>query len=265
MLIPGASFPAPTPAAPRAVEPARRPRDPAETLAPASGTAEPELASALAGAERVADKSRTARRDALAQELSRLIAVARKLNGAGDLRSSADALQDIARQIAKIARALADAERALPPAERRGLAAMSIPATPRAEPAAAAAEGDGPESRSGTATPGAEAAPDDIAVSTSTDVDDPLADPMERLEERREQRGAGREGTRQLLLTAADLLDDIRKTVRKAELFETPLDPEAAEQRGKAGREIEGYAIELRGLAGALADPLAGIGVDVRA
>ena len=53
--------------------------------------------------------------------------------------------------------------------------------------------------------------------------------------------------------------------MRKAELFETPLDPEAAEERGKAGREIEGYAIELRGLAGALVDPLRGTGLDVRA
>jgi ribonuclease E len=265
MLIPGASFPAPTPAAPKAVDTARRARAPAAAPIPASGALEPEAASALAGAEAVADKSRTARRDALAQELTRLIAVARKLNGAGDLRSSADALQDLARQIAKIARALADAERALPPAERRGLAAAAIPTTPRAEPAAAAAEGDAPEGRSGAATPGAEAAPDDIAVSTSTDVDDPPAGPMERLEERREQRRAGREGTRQLLLAAADLLDEIRKTVRKAELFENLLDPEAARERGKAGKEIEGYALELRGLAGGFADPARGLGFDLTA
>ena len=68
-----------------------------------------------------------------------------------------------------------------------------------------------------------------------------------------------------MLLQAAGLLDDIRKTVRKAELFENLLDPEAARERGKAGKEIEGYALELRGLPGGFPDPARGLGLDLTA
>ena len=53
--------------------------------------------------------------------------------------------------------------------------------------------------------------------------------------------------------------------MKKSELFENLLDPEAARERGKAGREIEGYANDLRGLAGGLADPARGLCLDLTA
>lgn len=296
MRITGASIPAGGAPVPAPGGAATRPAgtsggSPVPSASP--GRPDPAVSAAVAQAEKTADKSRTARRDALSSELNRLLQVARKLNGAGDLRSSADALQDLARQIAKLARALADAERALAPADRRGVPNIALPAA-RAQPAAAA-EDAGPEdaapdagapedatpSVSAAAAPGADRAEAETARAgpPSGDPEDDAAPPVgapvpadeiaeaarERQDNRREDARAGRDGTRQLLLRAADELDRIRKTVRKAELFEIALDPEAAKERGKAGREIEGYAIELRGLAGGLADPARGLGLDVTA
>lgn len=273
MLVSGA----PLPAAPL---PAKRPQESA--AAPKRTAVDPEVAASVARAEDAADKSKTSRRDALAGELTRLMEIARKLNGAGgDLRSSADALQDLARQIAKVARALADAERALPAAQRRGVPHVAVPraaAAPAETPAAEEKPVDGtqPEAQAkqAEAAAGAPAAePTDAeptsaeltsAEPTPTDADDPL-DPAKRAEQRREAARAGRTGTSELLKLAAGLLDDIRKTVRKAELFENLLDPEAAKERGKAGAEIEGLANQLRNLAAGFADPAQGLGVDVTA
>lgn len=276
---------------PAAATPPKRPQAPpaaSAATAPKRAAPDPEVSAAVARAEDAADKSKTARRDALSGELTRLMAIAREMNRAGgDLRSSADALQDLARQIAKVARALADAERALPAAQRRGVPHVAVPRAAAAAPAAAedkpaeaaGAEAAGAEARAKQAEAAAEPAADPAGAVPATpeaaadpaaanpaasDRDDPL-DPEQRAEERRERARSGREGTRQLLLTAADLLDAIRKTVRKAELFENLLDPEAAKERGKAGAEIEGLAIELRGLAGRFADPTQGLGVDVTA
>lgn len=237
------------------------PAQPLPAKRPQRAAVDPEVATAVARAEDAADKSKTSRRDALSSELTRLIEIARKLNSAGgDLRSSADALQDLARQIAKVARALADAERALPAAQRRGVPHVAVPRA-----AAGPVEEKPAEAAPAEAKPAAaEPTPAEPVTPATTDPDDPL-DPATRAEERRARARSGREGTRQLLLTAADLLDAIRKTVRKAELFEALLDPEAAKERGKAGAEIEGLAIELRGLAARFADPAQGLGVDVTA
>lgn|GEM_PF-918297 len=78
------------------------------------------------------------------RDLQRLLEVARKLNGVGDLRSNADAVQALAREIAKLARALADAERALPAAARRGVPAIAVPQT-RPVTAAGGTEAGAPE------------------------------------------------------------------------------------------------------------------------
>lgn len=289
MRITGASIPAASQPAAGAV--ARRPEAGAPHAAGTSSPAkfakaqpDPEASAAVARAEKAADRSRTARRDALSQELNRLIAVARKLNGVGDLRSGADALQDLARQIAKLARALAEAERGLAPADRRGVPAFAVPAGPRAQPAATradAAAGDvqppAPDAANGSVEAAASANTgstepalptdriEDAAPDAPVPVDEVAGRAAERARERRDDARSGREGTRQLLLQAADLLDAIRKTVAKAERFERLLDPETADARGKAGREIEGLAIELRGLAGGFADPTRGLGLDTTA
>lgn len=198
----------------------------------------PEAAAAMRSAAKAAGRSVTAKRDALARDLQRLLEVARKLAGAGgDLRSSADALQDLARQIAKVARALAEAERALPASQRRGAPAAAVPAAPG--PAAAAAE----------AEPRAE--PEAPAPGVAEEEDAPA--------------GSARSGTAGLLKSAAGVLKKMLETVRAAEAMERLLDPEAAKARAEAGREVEGYMNELAALALGLEEPPHGGGLDVRA
>lgn len=224
-------------------------------------------ATALAGAEQVADRSRTARRDALVQELRRLIAVARKLNGAGELRSNADAMQEIARAIAKVARAIADAERQLPPSQRRGIqdAALGVAPPTRSVPARNGGQEAIPDETevSAARAHGASPASDGTATAAGNVGTVPRA-PAGAGEADAPDRNAG-SGTGQLLREAAGLLDRIRDTVDAAARLERLLDPEAGERRDEARREVEGFAAELRGLAAALGDASARPGVDLQA
>lgn len=258
---------------------------------PDRAASDPQAAEALAGARKTADKSRTARRDALSRDLQRLLEVARKLNGVGDLRSNADALQALGREIAKLARALADAERALPASARRGMPAIAVPQAPPA--AAGAPESDAPVSdtaASDTAVPG-ETKPGEAAVEpgerpASAGVENPerAGDPGRLVEaavplgvdsdqdeaartgaSSPETADAGRSGTRTLLKYAADMLKKMRETVRKAALAENLLDPEAAKQRFRAVREFDGFIAELNALALDFAEPVRGQGVDLSA
>jgi hypothetical protein len=281
----GATPAAPRPPAFHVTQAARRLQDspsPPDAGRDGSGPAA-DVSSALSSAEDAADKSRTARRDALASQLQRLIEVARKLNGMGEQRSNAVALRALAGEIAKVARALADAERALPPEARRG---VPVPPVPQAQTTAAAPDeptaGDAAsDGKAAAAEAGRQADADatPAAVTTAGDAadvdqsigglafldnDDPVAhSASEPPAERRQGARSGRDGTRQLLLIAADMLDAMRRTVRKAELFAFSLDPEESKGHGKAGREIEGFAIELRGLAGRLAEPAGGLDLTV--
>lgn len=244
--------------------PARTPPRTASSGDGARSSDTSETTAVLAAAEETADRSQTARRDALSQELQRLITVARKLNGKGELRSNADAMQKLAQQIAKVARALADAERALPPSQRRGVSIAGFAAAP---PAAAASD-DADDDNTGPAGGSSVAGPDPIpqpAGSTPTDrtTGTDRGRGIAAAAERTDASGSDHSGTVTLLRDAAGLLDKIRETVEAAERLERLIDPEAAGKRGAAKREVAAFAVELRGLAGALDNPQAGI--DLRA
>ncbi|MEQ8815447.1 MAG: hypothetical protein RIM96_01545 [Thalassobaculum sp.] len=229
----------------------------------------------LAGAGEAAGKSRTARRDALARDLQRLLEVARKLNGVGDLRSNADALQSLAREIAKVARALADAERALPAAARRGVPAVAVPPAPAAAAATPSAadtdagggrpgetEAEAAEGRSDLATDEKTSSAGD-ATAASGDTAPSDAGLEQGAAPREESGDAGRGGTRALLKYAAEILKKMRDTVSQAERMEALIDPEAARERHKAVRELDGYIAELGALALDFADPARGQGIDL--
>lgn len=148
--------------------------------------ASPDITTALANAGEAAGRSKTAERDALADELRRLIAFAQELGKAGDPRAKADALQDLARQIAKVARKLAEAERALPASDRRGVPAFAgVPSAASGTSAAASDDKTGTtleesvpvtETTSTEATPNARAKGAEGIEATSGDETQPPVD-----------------------------------------------------------------------------------------
>lgn len=182
----------------------------------------------------VEDKARTARRDALVKELQRLMEMAATLRKIADPRMAGDMAQSMARQIAGIARQLADAEQALPPGQRSNLAARAAAfQAPPPAPGGPAAPATTPDTNPGT-TPAATPGAGNASASAG------------------EARRAGREATALLLTGAADLLDMLRRVVRRAERWEAVLDPDAAEDRRRAARDIARDAADVRGLAGRL-------------
>jgi len=233
-----------------------------------------EPADLLAGAEQAAERSRTSRRDALAQDLERLIEIARRMNGVGDPRQNADAMAEIARDIAKVARKLAEAERALPPEKRKGVPA--VPATAGTSGAAArtaapeAGQGETP-SETPSDAPAVERSsptnPDTGRTSGAEDTDPSVGlktpfgrSPADYREAAGRDDGSdaasvgsdGREGTRALLLKAAGTVEKIVETIEKAEAFERLLNPEAAEDRQEQEDEVRRLANEIRDLGGQL-------------
>lgn len=249
---------------------------------------ETETAANLASAEEAAGQAKTARRDALTRDLQRLLEIARKLKGVGDLRRGADAMQDLARQIAKVARALAEAERSLPPDKRQGVPSVAVPSAAPAGPAQEESDGEAEAAPDATAEGGAseKAAPDAAAETEAAPVDrgprateaaagrdpaeapagdDPATDGPDAeatpgdTDREPARNGSSHEGTARLLKEAAGLLERMRDAVLDALRLELVIDPEAAKERAKGAREIQGFANELRNLGGTLSDPAAGL------
>ncbi len=227
-------------------------RSAAQAQPPTSGPTPPTLDAILSPADRellarkreeggtvmarlaaVEEKARTARRDALKQELQRLMEMAAALRKIADPRMAGNMAQTLARQIATIARQLAEAEQALPVSQR------GAPPTAVAAPPATAAAQPAPETE---AQPQSQPEPSTRPATTLADIE----------EARRMGRDVGREGTRGLLSGAADLLEELLEKVREAERWDAVLDPEAAADRRRAIRDIARDVAGLRALAGGL-------------
>lgn len=126
-------------------------------------------------------RSRTARRDGLAEELQRVLQLLETIKRIGDPKAAAKAAEQLARRIAGLSRQLAEAERDLPAgAAGKGAGGGAVGAAGATVPKAAApATGAGPAAPSSTpagTSAAASASPDTAAATGPADTSGPGAD-----------------------------------------------------------------------------------------